>query len=90
MPMYVIERTIPNAGSLTPEQLKVISQTSCEVLRSLGPQIQWQQSFVTKDKVYCIYIAPDEETIWEHARLGKFPADSVLEVKSVIDPSTSQ
>jgi hypothetical protein len=90
MPMYVIERTIPNAGALTPEQLKAISQTSCTVLRSMGPQIQWRESFVTRDKVYCIYIAPDEEAILEHARLGQFPADSVAEVKAVIDPTTAE
>lgn len=90
MPLYVIERAIPNAGALTPEQLKAISQTSCGVLRSMGTQIQWQQSFVTGNKIYCLYIAPNEEMIREHARLGGFPANSVSEVKAVIDPTTAE
>jgi hypothetical protein len=75
MPKFVIERTIPGAGSLTADQLKGISQTSCGVLKSLGPQIQWVQSYVTDDKIYCVYISPDEETIREHAKLGQFPVE---------------
>jgi hypothetical protein len=90
MPKFVIERNIPGAGQLTPDQLKAISQKSCGVLNSLGPQIQWQESFVTDDKVYCIYIAPDEATVREHARLGDFPANSVQAVRSIIDPTTSE
>jgi hypothetical protein len=90
MPKYVIERNIPGAGSLTPEQLQGISQKSCGVLRSMGPQIQWVQSYVTGDKIYCIYIAPDEKSIREHAELGGFPADRVSEVTSTIDPTTSE
>ena len=89
MPKFVIERNIPGAGELTPEQLKAISQTSCSVLTSMGPQIQWLESFVTDDKIYCIYIAPDEATVREHARLGQFPADSVSEVRTIIDPTTA-
>ena len=90
MPKFVIERNIPGAGQLTPEQLAGISKTSCSVLRNLGPQIQWVQSFVTDDKIYCIYIAPDEETVREHARLGGFPANSVQAVRTVIDPTTAE
>ena len=90
MPKYVIEREIPDAGKLAPEQLQAISQKSCGVLKSMGPQIQWLQSFVTDNKIYCIYIAPDEETVRQHARLGGFPANSVARVRSVIDPTTSE
>lgn len=90
MPKYVIERSIPNAGDLTAEQLKAVSQTSCGVLKEMGPAIQWVQSYVTADKVYCIYIAPDVETVKEHARRGQFPADAVNEVKGVIDPTTAE
>lgn len=90
MPKYVIERRIPGAGQLSPAELKAISQKSCGVLSDMGPQIQWQQSFVTGDKVYCIYIAPDEATVREHARLGGFPADSVARVSSIIDPTTAE
>ena len=90
MPKYVIEREIPGAGSLTAEQLKGISQTSCEVLEKMGPQIQWVQSFVTNDKVYCVYIAPNEEMIREHAKQGGFPANSVSQVATVIDPTTAE
>ena len=89
MPKFVIERIIPGAGELTPEQLKAISQTSCTVLTTMGPQIQWLESFVTDDKIYCIYIAPDEATVREHARLGQFPANSVSEVRTIIDPTTA-
>lgn len=90
MPKYVIEREIPGAGKLTSEQLKGISQTSCGVLNNLGPQIQWVQSYVTMDKIYCVYIAPNEEMVREHAKQGRFPANSVSEVATVIDPTTAE
>ncbi len=90
MPKFVIEREIPDAGKLTPEQLQAISQKSCGVLQSMGPQIQWLQSFVTDNKIYCIYIAPDEETVRRHAQQGGFPANSIARVRSVIDPTTSE
>ncbi|TKR32867.1 DUF4242 domain-containing protein [Luteimonas gilva] len=90
MPRYVIERGIPGAGALSAQELQAISQKSCAVLDRLGPQIQWVQSYVTGDKVYCVYIAPDEDTIREHARQGGFPADRVSEVKAIIDPVTSE
>jgi len=90
MPSYVIEREVPGAGSLTAEQLKDISQTSCSVLRKLGVQIQWVQSFVTGDKIYCIYRAPNEQLIREHAELGGFPANVIAEVSSTIDPTTAE
>jgi hypothetical protein len=90
MPKFVIEREIPGAGKLTPEQLHAISQKSCGVLESMGPRIQWLQSFVTDDKIYCIYIAPDEETVRQHAQQGGFPANSIARVRSVIDPTTSE
>lgn len=90
MPKYVIEREIPNAGKLTADQLKGISQTSCGVLNKLGPQIQWLQSYVTGDKIYCVYIAPNEELVREHAKQGGFPANSVSEVVTIIDPTTAE
>ena len=90
MPKYVIEREIPGAGKLTAEQLKGISQTSCGVLSKMGPEIQWVQSYVTTDKIYCIYNAPNEEMIREHAKQGRFPANSVSEVAAVIDPVTAE
>ena len=90
MPKYVIEREIPGAGKLTGEQLKAISQTSCGVLSKMGPQIQWVQSFVTTDKIYCVYIAPNEEMVREHAKQGGFPANSVSEVTTVIDSTTAE
>lgn len=90
MPKYVIEREIPNAGDLTADQLKSISQTSCNVLLNLGPQIQWLQSYVTGDKIYCVYIAPNKELIQEHAKQGGFPANVVSEVVTVIDPTTAE
>jgi hypothetical protein len=90
MPKYVIERQIPGAGQLSSDQLKGISQTSCGVLSSMGPQIQWQQSYVTGDKIYCVYIAPNEEMVREHARQGGFPANSVSEVVTIIDPTTAE
>jgi hypothetical protein len=90
MPKFVIERNIPGAGKLTPEQLNAISQKSCGVLQGLGPQIQWVQSYVTDDKITCVYIAPNAEIVREHARQGGFPADSVMEVKAIIDPTTAE
>ena len=90
MPKYVIEREIPDAGKLTTEQLKGISQTSCGVLSNMGPQIQWVNSYVTSNKIYCVYIAPNEQMVREHAQQGGFPANSVSEVKAVIDPTTAE
>ena len=90
MPKYVIEREIPGAGKLSPEQLKAISQTSCGVLSKMGPEIQWVQSYVTTDKIYCIYNAPNEEMVREHAKQGGFPANSVSEVATIIDPTTAE
>lgn len=90
MPKYVIEREIPGAGQLSAQELKAISQKSCSVLSGMGPQIQWLQSYVTDDKVYCVYIAPDEQTVREHARQGDFPANRVSEVRAVIDPTTAE
>ena len=90
MPKFVIEREIPGAGDLTAEELRGISQKSCGVLQNMGPQIQWVQSYVTGDKVYCVYIAPNEEMVREHAAQGGFPANRVSEVRSVIDPTTAE
>lgn len=90
MPKYMIEREIPGAGQLTHEQLQAVSQKSCGVLRNLGPQIQWVQSYVTGDKVYCVYIAPNEELIRQHAAEGGFPANRISEIKEVIDPTTAE
>ena len=90
MPKYVIEREIPGAGSLTPEQLKGISQTSCNVLRKLGPEIQWIHSYVTADKIYCIYRAPNEQMIREHASQGGFPANRIEKISTIIDPTTEE
>lgn len=90
MPRYVIEREIPGAGELTAEQLQGISQKSCSVLSELGPQIQWVQSYVTGSKIYCVYIAPNEEMVREHASRGGFPANSVAQVSRVIDPTTAE
>jgi hypothetical protein len=90
MPKYVIEREIPGAGSLSAQELQGISQTSCGVLRNLGTQIQWVHSYVTDDKIYCVYIAPNEELVREHAKLGGFPANKVSEVKQIIDPTTAE
>ena len=89
MPKFVIEREIPGAGNLTPAELHGISQKSCGVLNGMGPRIQWVQSYVTDDKIYCVYIAPDEATVREHARQGGFPANSVARVRHVIDPTTA-
>ena len=90
MPKFVIEREIPGAGKLSAADLHAISQKSCGVLQNMGPKIQWVQSFVTDDKIYCVYIAPDEATVREHARQGGFPANSVTRVAAVIDPTTSE
>ncbi len=90
MPKFVIEREIPGAGKLSADELQAISQKSCGVLNNMGPQIQWVQSYVTGDKVYCVYIAPNEEMIQEHARQGGFPANRISEIKSVIDPTTAE
>jgi hypothetical protein len=90
MPKYVIERDIPGAGTLTPEELKGISQTSCGVLSQMGSEIQWVQSYVTGDKIYCVYIAPNEDLVREHASRGGFPADRVSAVTSMIDPTTAE
>jgi hypothetical protein len=90
MPKYVIEREIPGAGKLSANELKAISQKSCAVLRKMGPQIQWLESFVTDDKVYCVYVAPDAEAVGQHADLGGFPANRISEVKRVIDPTTAE
>ncbi len=90
MPKYLIEREIPGAGGLSHEELRAVSQKSCAVLRDLGPQVQWVESFVTQDKVYCVYIAPNEQAIREHAKRGGFPANRISEVKTMIDPTTSE
>ncbi len=89
MPKFVIERNIPGAGQLSSNQLQEISKKSCSVLEALGPEIQWLESFVTNDKIYCVYIAPNEELIKKHAQKGGFPADKVSAVKTIIDPTTS-
>ena len=88
MPKFVIERPLPGAGKLTAEELRGISQKSNQVLAGLGPEIRWLQSYVTEDKIYCVYVAPDEDIIFEHARCGGFPAETVTRVSTVIDPST--
>jgi hypothetical protein len=90
MPKYVIERNIPGAGKLSADEAQGVSQKSCDVLRAMGPQIQWVQSYVTADKIYCIYIAPNEEMIREHAKRGGFPADRISEVARIIDPTTAE
>jgi hypothetical protein len=90
MPKYVIEREIPGAGKMTPEQLQAVSQTSCGVLRQLGPEIQWVHSYVTDDKIYCIYNAPNEAMVREHATKGGFPANKVSQVRTTIDPTTAE
>ena len=90
MPKYVIEREIPGAGNLTSEQLKGISQTSCGVLSKMGPQIQWVHSYVTTDKIYCVYNAPNEQMVLDHASQGGFPANSVSKVSTIIDPTTAE
>jgi uncharacterized protein DUF4242 len=90
MPKFVIERHLPGAGGLSAEQLQAIAQKSCGVLREMGPQIQWVQSYVTDDKIYCIYVAPDEDAIRKHAQQGGFPANRISRIRSVIDPTTSE
>jgi hypothetical protein len=90
MPKYLIEREIPGAGKLTREQLQGIAQKSCGVLSKLGPQIQWIESFVTDDKVYCVYIAPNEALVREHAQQGGFPANRISAIKTMIDPATAE
>jgi hypothetical protein len=90
MPKFVIERNLPGAGKLSAEQLRGISQTSCGVLGTMGPQIQWLHSYVTDDKIYCVYIAPDEKMIREHAQKGGFPANSVATIRTMIDPTTAE
>jgi Protein of unknown function (DUF4242) len=90
MPKYIIERDIPNLGSFTQQELQAASQTSCNVLQKLGPQIQWLESFVTDDKLYCVYIAPNEEMVREHARQGGFPANRISAVRSIIGPTTAE
>jgi hypothetical protein len=90
MPKYVIERDIPGAGNLSPAELRSISQRSCAVLDRLGPKIQWVQSYVTDDRLYCVYIAPTGEAVREHAKQGGFPANRISQVRTVIDPTTSE
>jgi len=90
MPKFVIEREIPGAGKLAKQELRAISQKSCGVLRSMGPQIQWVQSYVTDDKIYCVYIAPDAEAVREHARKGGFPANVISRMQTIIDPTTAE
>ena len=90
MPKFVIEREIPNAGKLSATQLQGIAQKSCSVLRDLGPQIQWIHSYVTDDKIYCVYIAPDEDTVRKHAQQGGFPAQRIAQVRTTIDPTTAE
>ena len=89
MPQYVIERTLPGAGNLSQEQLVAISQKSCGVLNQLGPTIKWEHSYVTGDKLYCVYTAPNADLVREHAQIGGFPADSIEEVKTIISPATA-
>lgn len=90
MPQYLIERDLPGAGNLSPDELKAISQKSCGVLDAMGPTIQWVHSYVTGDKIYCVYRAPSEEAVREHARRGGFPANRVARITSVIDPTTAE
>jgi hypothetical protein len=90
MPKYVIERDLPGAGKLTPDQLRGVSQKSCNVLSKLGPEIQWIHSYVTADKIYCIYRAPNEAMIREHAKQGGFPANKISEIATVIEPTTAE
>lgn len=90
MPKFVIERDLPGAGSLSPDQIQAIAQKSCGVLQQMGPQIQWVHSYVTGDKIYCVYIAPNEQAVREHAQKGGFPANRVSEVTSIIDPTSAE
>jgi hypothetical protein len=90
MPKFVIERDIPGLGQLTPQELRAVSQKSCSVLKQLGPQVQWVHSYVTQDKMYCVYVAPDEESVRKHAQEGGFPANRISHVVTVIDPTTAE
>ena len=90
MPKFVIEREIPGAGKLTPQELRGISQKSCSVLRDMGPAIQWVESYVTDDKIYCVYIAPNEDAVRQHAQQGGFPANRISRIQSMIDPTTAE
>jgi hypothetical protein len=90
MPKFVIERELAGAGKLSPEQLRGVARKSCSVLSRMGPQIQWVHSYVTDDKIYCVYIAPDEESVREHARQGGFPANRVTQVRTIMDPTTGE
>jgi Protein of unknown function (DUF4242) len=90
MPKFVIEREVPGVGALKPEEVQAISQKSCGVLRELGPQVQWLHSYVTDDKIYCIYIAPNEDAVKQHAAMGGFPANRISQVRSTIDPTTAE
>ena len=90
MPKFVIEREIPGVGKLSSEEVHAVSQKSCGVLREMGPQIQWVESFVTDDKIYCVYIAPDEAAVRQHAEMGGFPANRVAQVRRMIDPTTAE
>jgi hypothetical protein len=90
MPKYLIERNVPGAGNLSVDELKAMTQKSNKVICDLGPEIHWLQSYVTDDKLYCVYIAPDEDIVYEHARCGGFPADKVTRVSAIIDPSTAE
>ena len=90
MPKYVVERELPGAGKLSQDELHGIAMKSCDVLRELGPQVQWLHSYVTDDKIYCVYIAPDADVVRQHAEMGGFPANSVAQVRTIIDPTTSE
>jgi cell division inhibitor SulA len=90
MPKYIVEREIPGAGKLSKEQLQEISRKSCSVLKNLGPEIQWVESFVTDDRIYCVYVAPNQDMVREHAKQGGFPANRISEVKQIIDPTTAE
>lgn len=90
MPKFIIEREIPEAGSLSSEQLQAISQKSCGILREMGPEIQWVESYVTDDKIYCVYVAPDEDAVRKHAQQGGFPANRISRIRSLIDPTTAE
>jgi hypothetical protein len=90
MPKFVIERDIPQAGKLSSQELQGVSQKSCDILKEMGPQIQWVHSYVTDDKIYCVYIAPNEEAVHEHAQRGSFPVNAVSRVRTVIDPTTAE
>lgn len=90
MPKYIIEREIPGAGDLSPAELQSISQKSCSIINEMGPQIRWVESYLTQDKLYCVYIAPDEEAVQEHAEKGGFPVNYIAEVRGMINPDTAQ